>query len=129
MRTRTCQRARTRACTRARTRACTRMRACTHARLHSRATPPQVAEIRGALQEFGVRVRTHGSRDDARRQSSASDLLSYLRLVVAPTDDGALLTALALPTRGFPAGGTAVKYLKQAASQRGGVGGMLAAAQ
>ena len=48
---------------------------------------------------------------------------------MAPTDDAALLTALAVPARGFGAGGVAVKYLKQAAAQRGGVGALLAAAQ
>jgi hypothetical protein len=48
---------------------------------------------------------------------------------VAPADDAALLTALAIPARGFGAGGVAVKYLKQAAAQRGGVGALLAAAQ
>jgi hypothetical protein len=89
----------------------------------------QVAEVKNALKEHRVRVRTHGARDDGRPQSSASDLLAYLRLVVAPTDDAAMLSALALPARGLPAGGLAVKYLKQAASQRGGVGGMLGAAQ
>ena len=64
-----------------------------------------------------------------RKQSSASDLLAYLRLAVAPADDAAMLTALAIPARGFGAGGVAVKYLKQAAAQRGGVGALLAAAQ
>ena len=48
---------------------------------------------------------------------------------MAPADDAALLTALAIPARGFGAGGIAVKYLKQAAAQRGGVGALLAAAQ
>ena len=47
---------------------------------------------------------------------------------MAPADDAALLTALAVPARGFGAGGVAVKYLKQAAAQRGGVGALLAAA-
>ena len=64
-----------------------------------------------------------------RKQSSASDLLAYLRLAVAPADDAAMLTALAIPARGFGAGGVAVKYLKQAAAQRGGGGALLAAAQ
>ena len=85
--------------------------------------------MRKSLHEYGVRVTVHGARDEARKQSSASDLLAYLRLAVAPADDAALLTALAVPARGFGAGGVAVKYLKQAAAQRGGVGALLAAAQ
>ena len=97
--------------------------------MHPCTLRPRAPQVRKSLHEYGVRVTVHGARDEARKQSSASDLLAYLRLAVAPADDAALLTALAVPARGFGAGGVAVKYLKQAAAQRGGVGALLAAAQ
>ena len=72
----------------------------------------QVSELRAALQEHGVRVRREGgTRDGGRDRSSALDVLAFLRLAVAPTDDDAFTTAIALPARGFGAKSKGMEYL------------------